>query len=399
VRSSGFNLGERHTVSVSVARASHPCIRLVARASRPCFHRRDGGATDGGATTGARTPCRRWGFSLLETTIAVGILGVGLIMVAAIFPVALSQHRDSVYQACATELTSKAEAILRGRLDPNQGDPGEELYSPADLLSVGLDSPWYLIHATNIWTGANGTASGANNWIDMYLYTDAINMFGGDGSDSPVLQALDILSDRYAPFSTNNTFSPFTDLELMSAPYRLVWTGFYRRLANGTVQYAVAICKQQRNQRFAAQNLVATVDGGFASEVDPASLRGMRLPVPWRVQVHRWQNTNILCNQSMDYTPAEDLGVLAPPGTKIMIQGYVYSDGLAPLVPAGRILTVSDVVDGIPSAVRILEDISDLPWDEPAALDDGNISFDVWVFPPPFMGSSESPLIDWKVLL
>ena len=60
---------------------------------------------------------RAHAISILETTIAIGILGVGMIMVAAVFPVALSQHRDTTDRVRADELLSKADSMLRSRLN------------------------------------------------------------------------------------------------------------------------------------------------------------------------------------------------------------------------------------------------------------------------------------------
>ncbi len=335
-------------------------------------------------------------FSLLETTIAIGILGLGLIMIAAIFPVALSQHRDSVYQARATELVTKAEGILHGRVDPDL------LHTSQDYLDLAMDTPWYLMPTRNIRVGANDTADGDDNWDDMMQgsgrYADYIN-----GSFSffwtPIqFYGLDMLSDRAAPFSTNNSLSPFTDAELMSAPNRLVWCGFFRRLANGNVTYAVAICRQQRNQFFAEQDVT---DSDFAS-LPTARLSAItdarRLPVPWRVTVAVLGGTRVLYS---NLAAPEGLGELAPVGSKIMIQGesYFLTGGRPPPVPAGRVLTVLDVRSKV--AVEVLDDISDLPSSAAGA------SFDVWIMPPPVVGGDssdtrfggESPLIDWKVRL
>ncbi len=323
-------------------------------------------------------------FSLLETSIAVSILGIGLIMVAAVFPVALSQHRGSVYQARATELASKAEAMLRSRMDSNQlcGD---------DRLSQNrLDSPWYLLAANNLVPGGGWSPIAARN------YADAINeTFPYAPNPSPCgndlwLGESDILAE---------SMPPWNDDHARQVAQRLVWTGFYRRLATGSVTYAAAICKQQRDQRFAMQSLTLSGQGGFRAE---SAGEYRRFPVPWRVQVRRYPESRILYNNPSP----EGLGELAPPGSKLMIHGVVYGEAPPlPAVPIGTILTVADVLDF--TAVEMREDLSSLPGDDPGSNSDNNVSFDVWVFPPPvFSGDSanttfgnESPVIDWKVFL
>jgi hypothetical protein len=330
------------------------------------------------------------GLSLLETTIAVGILGIGLIMVAAIFPVALSQHRDSVYQARATELATKAEAVLRSRVD------SALLWCDLNRLAAGVDSPWQLLPFGNIYAGG-GWDWGAdyNDPQNPVRYANLINLFNVDPTDwrTPTINAgrligADLLADR---------FTPMDDKDAGNEANRLVWYGFYRRRVNGTVHYAVAICRQQRNHRFARQDVELA---GF--QLAPtAAFAGpwtdaRRFPVPWRVTVAYDGVVNRLASLS----GAEGLAELAPVGSKVMIQGATYG-GVWPdiwleAVPgaAGRILTVSDVFNNV--TVEIREDLSGSPG-----------IFDIWVIPPPVISGDagnvrfgkESPLIDWKVFL
>ena len=308
------------------------------------------------------------GFSLLETTIAVGILGVGLIMVAAVFPAALTQHRMSVEQARAAELVSKAESLLNSRFNRTS-----LWVDPAVTNIVGLDSPWYLLPTMNI--SADMTV-----WDSMAGYADAINgVTVSDPFNNPlnplVLFPPDILSDRLAPA---------TDSDLMTLPNRAVWYGFYRREAAGTTTFVTAICKQRRNQIFVEQDLSAGIPTAFANPTAyPANRR--RLPVPWRVTV-QYTGGNIIANGA-----GIGLAKLAPVGTKIMIHGAVYTAGSIPAMPAGRILTVSDSIDNF--TVEVVGDFSGLPV--------APVTFDVWVFPPSVENGDfgkESPLLDWKVL-
>ncbi len=156
--------------------------------------------------------------------------------------------------------------------------------------------------------------------------------------------------------------------------------------------------RQQRGQIFVEQ--VVTVPGFPAfptAQLTDISSDGFRFPIPWRVTVS-FDGTGRL--SSYPAAP-EGLAELAPRGTKIMIHGAAYSiTGLGvPPAPAGRILTVSDLLNRV--TVEFVGEVSDLP------LAADGFSFDVWVFPPPVIGgdtndatfATEPPLIDWKVFM
>src|SRR5262245_59888091 len=182
-------------------------------------------------------------FSLLEGAVALTILGIGLIMIAAIFPVALSQHRDSVDLARASELATKSGAVLKARFSDTS------LWTNSDP-SVN-PSQWYMLPVPSL-------AAGAATWDGMANYGNLINRYraiDAPSTNPPVLTAMDILSDRLAPFSTAIPLSPFTDDEFGVAANRGVWFGFYRKLDTLTT-FAAAVCKQRRGQTFAEQDLL-----------------------------------------------------------------------------------------------------------------------------------------------
>src|SRR5438270_7251524 len=106
-------------------------------------------------------------FTLLELMIAVGILGTGLIMVAAVFPVALSQHRDVSDSFIGQRLATKAAGIVYSRLQsqtlfiPPPNDMNGAIFQdeprpvtwfsvPAEILPVGS-------LGTTAWYGASST--------------------------------------------------------------------------------------------------------------------------------------------------------------------------------------------------------------------------------------------------
>lgn len=359
---------------------------------------------------------RTRGFSLLETTIAVGILGIGLILVAAIFPVALTQHRESTHAARSIETFAQARAMISAKIDTDQ------LWVDAAYLPGGIlmtrDSPWYLLPTANLRVGNDcwdamlqGTAGNES------LYANRINGAPSNQGNLLALFGLDILSDKLAPFTlwTNGDIcsatgngilptsaSPFTDAEFTAVPNRQVWYGFYRRLATGSFEFAVAACKQRKGQTFAEQDV--TVPGFTANLVAASTDR--RLPVPWRVLVG-WPRGNVLTNAPV-VTPAPPSGIglarLAPIGTKLMVRGgvdVVPATPTPPQIRSGVILTVSDIIDDY--TVEFVGDTSGLLLYDPDGLPGPpTLAFDVWVFPPSIdtggLGAS-SPLLDWRVPL
>ncbi len=310
----------------------------------------------------------RRGFSLLETTIAMGILGIGLIMVAAIFPVALTQHRQSTEKARAIDMVAQAETLLHNRLDPNQ------LWVDPVLYNAGLDTPWYFMPLANLRVGGAWQFAEANDYADLLNGTLP-------GNSSLQFLGKDVLSDRVAPVN---------DWAANEAPNRFIWYGFYRQLANGSMSYAAAVCKQRRNQIFYMQDM--TIAG---PEATPTALADSprRFPVPWRVRVGRIPGTNQLFNGGAGVP----LSGLAPAGSKIMLHGFVAADAApVPAVPVGRVLTIANPV--AINAVQVVEDISDIAANAPLNAGDNNVVFDLWLFPPA-QKAKASPLREWKVSL
>ena len=231
--------------------------------------------------------------SLLETGIAVSILGIGLIMIAAIFPVALAQHRESADRAQALDMVSRSKAMLHNRLDTNR------LWFDQSFLVSGNDSHWHLMPFANLEVG--GT------WVDLTRYVALVN--GRPAASLPIgsfselqLFGTDVLSDRIAPFN---------DRRAQEAPNRLIWYGFYRQLANGSKSFTAAVCKQRRNQSYFKQDLTVQFP---TLNPTPLISEPQRFPIPWRVTVARFSAApyaNAL------YIPglSSMLPRLAPPGS------------------------------------------------------------------------------------
>ncbi len=84
----------------------------------------------------ARPASRRPGFSLLEIMIAIMIMGLGMVMVATVFPVSLGMARDTVRSDMAMVVADAAIATLKARV------PGKSiLVNPEDTYSHAILAP------------------------------------------------------------------------------------------------------------------------------------------------------------------------------------------------------------------------------------------------------------------
>ena len=88
---------------------------------------------------------RRLGFSFVEVLFAVMVLGVGFIMIAAIFPVAIRQAQGTVEETTAARVLVNAEMTLPNLVTVDNADP-----TNVDTLDPLLDN-------FNYTTGAAGT--------------------------------------------------------------------------------------------------------------------------------------------------------------------------------------------------------------------------------------------------
>jgi len=61
-------------------------------------------------------PARPQAFSLIELMLAMGLLAVAMSMVAALFPVAVTQSKEANDNTFATLISQNAEAIVKAKL-------------------------------------------------------------------------------------------------------------------------------------------------------------------------------------------------------------------------------------------------------------------------------------------
>ena len=102
---------------------------------------------------------RKPGFSLLEMMIAMVILGLGLIMVATIFPVAWTRARTLAEFTTQSTVTASAHTTLQMIARVDSADTTAGTFAGEPLISLGFlriadDSRVHLLHMENMLVGA-----------------------------------------------------------------------------------------------------------------------------------------------------------------------------------------------------------------------------------------------------
>lgn len=136
---------------------------------------------------------KRAAFSLAELMIAIGIFGVGLMMVAATFPVGLDQTRiiaeESMAPTVANEAFSKLHDLLN---DPNKRfykHPSNERLSFRDAL-VTSDEEFHSKFRDDVYVNSHPEAFDFNDWLTMPVYdldatTNIVERLGGQAGFHP----------------------------------------------------------------------------------------------------------------------------------------------------------------------------------------------------------------------
>ena len=131
----------------------------------------------------------RSGFSLIEVLLSVGILGVGMSMVAAIFPVAAREAQDSSNAELGSIMCDNALGIVKAILSGGQRDYGTiTTATPSTALIDGVNTGITTItDSTKTWTTdqylgsyleiTDGTAKGQSGRIYSMLGT-SVNVIG-----------------------------------------------------------------------------------------------------------------------------------------------------------------------------------------------------------------------------
>lgn len=263
--------------------------------------------------------------SLIEIMIAIGILGLGLTMVATIFPLALNQHRISTDHILAADVARRTQSIMRNR-SVNVPDDGNVYVYPYEVLAGNGYFASNDIRALN-----EGNSLGSRIAWDDVLY-------------------------------------PAQAGEALDRRQRYTWISFARS-DQGITQYTVFVCRRIGGERFALQDITTNTTGTLPTDrTKAATIRPptpptqVFLPCPWRIRVVR--NAQ---NQFQLFGTVSNLSLsqLVTNGSRLLSQ------------PTGRLYTVVQTQDQVPPTMDVLEDTSGEP--APTVPPSG---FDLWLVPP-----------------
>lgn len=193
----------------------------------------------------------RRAFSLAEIMIAIGILGIGMLMVAATFPVGLDQSRIVTEQSIAPNVANEAFARLELMLDEPDSFKRVGVWPPAAALTDSFRQS--LRRAVPTGASAvlrnsllNGGAAGAEAPFNVWLaapYADGSVPIGGLGTrfypsvpgQCRVGTTPWVYDWRIPRVST----TPGTAPELTDPAYS--WSALYRRPSDTSVQFVVFV--------------------------------------------------------------------------------------------------------------------------------------------------------------
>ena len=116
-------------------------------------------------------PRKRWAaFTLTEMLMAAGILGIGLTMVASIFPVAVDQSRRSRDQTMAALCARSAMARVRAdRNAINDWLRGQHPNSLLDLTSTGLFPGTHVVYKPSVFLYTSPTKPTSRTYGDITI--------------------------------------------------------------------------------------------------------------------------------------------------------------------------------------------------------------------------------------
>jgi len=205
-------------------------------------------------------PHTRPGFSLAELMVAIGIFGIGMLMVAATFPVGLDQARIVSEESIAPIVANEAYATLRLLLD----DP-----TPRVTLSGSNPGPFPFrdtLTQTSLQINLTNPASGGIRDINHWLGSGTANATLGEPTDS---------------LGAAVRFYPSTPTSVLQPPY--TWTTAYRSMDNNSdgildnVQFFVFV---ERRSTATPSFAFADIPPSSRPPPDPNPLPQLQIPLP-----------------------------------------------------------------------------------------------------------------------
>lgn len=209
------------------------------------------------------------GFSLVEVLLAVVVLGLGLLGIASVFPVVISQQREAAETVAAVGAAEAAESFLAGAAssfsvllnEPGFGEFAAEASMPINSTADLVDSEGRVVRAIGgdvslLWQpgfswGASATvvepaaASGQTMAFDAYL-NEGLVVIGGSGEYISELTGASATVIAPGDAGHPGTLVIPVDARLHPSPFsgatpRFVWDIALRRSRGGRVEAAVFV--------------------------------------------------------------------------------------------------------------------------------------------------------------
>jgi len=233
------------------------------------------------------TPNRRAGFSLVEVLLAVLVLGLGLLGLAAVFPVVISQQRQSFDTVSAgpvrvavnsflgsSQFRAAWSAILNdpGFDRPSGSDPAfpdpSDLSDTPDAWALEASMDWNVDWS---WTGINiDTRRELERRGDLYVNLGPTIVFDGTAwnPDTPAASSLTDVQVVSIPIASRLFPAPFSGAEP-----QFVWDAVARRTINNELQLAVFIRRIDTGIRPPSGFTLSDVLTGAAGDFDDSDVR------------------------------------------------------------------------------------------------------------------------------
>lgn len=343
---------------------------------------------------------RQGGFSLMEVLFAVLVLTMGLVFVAANFPLGImnaAKVAESTRTIIDTHNAQVMTELQLGGMEPDYFKDAPPSYIIADggvggirLLSmpnvradgyVVMDDPGELYFATSSeycpYLG-DGSVDTANGELPYFITTNVDDNLERKNIGMMVSPMVDI-SDREVQEQLPPGYDPTADdpailddaIYDVSMERNYSWCSLYRHITGNTYSlYIFTLRNHNKNARYAIQESTAFSNGELTAET---SDNDRLFPVPWRIALDPLKPP---APEGYDSFILEDHTV-----------DQLFADNLAEILQGGSIII--DAQNGHIYKVTEVALVEDVGW---MVRLEGALVYDMagfWVFPPPIVRAEQ----------